>query len=112
MKKFPNGYCHFRAGGTKREGATAPGLAAQYPWENSPRRSHLHRLHLHAYYIDRTPVTNVQFKQFLDATHYHPADDHNFLRDCSQGNFPAGCDAKPVPWVSLAYAIAISNAAG
>src|SRR6202035_276723 len=79
MLKIPEGDFDFSVRGIEIEGGNDPGVDVQYPWENSPRRSHLHRLHLHAYYIDRTPVTNAQFKQFLDATHYHPSDDHNFL---------------------------------
>ena len=33
-----------------------------------------------AFYIDRYPVTNAQYKAFLDASGYRPRDDHNFLR--------------------------------
>ncbi len=112
MIKIPEGDFDFSVRGIEIEGGNDPGVDVQYPWENSPRRAHLHRLHLHAYYIDRTPVTNSQFKQFLDATHYHPADDHNFLRDWSNGNFPAGWDAKPVTWVSLEDARAYAAWAG
>ena len=39
------------------------------------------------FWIDKYPVTNAQFKKFLDATHYHPQDDLNFLRDWKDGNF-------------------------
>ena len=30
------------------------------------------------FYIDKYPVTNAQFKKFLDATHYRPQDDLQF----------------------------------
>ncbi len=53
-----------------------------------------------------------EFKQFLDAKHYHPADDHNFLRDWSNGTFSAGWDNKPVTWVSLEDARAYAAWAG
>jgi len=112
MIKIPEGDFDFSVRGIEIEGGNDPGVDVQYPWENSPRRSHLHRLHLHAYYIDRTPVTNAQFKQFLDAIRYHPADDHNFLRDWSNGNFPAGWDNKPVTWVSPEDARAYAAWAG
>ena len=112
MLKIPEGDFDFSVRGIEIEGGNDPGVDVQYPWENSPRRSHLHRMHLHAYYIDRTPVTNAQFKQFLDATHYHPADDHNFLHDWSNGHFPAGWDTKPVTWVSLEDARAYAAWAG
>lgn len=112
MLKIPEGDFDFSVRGIEIEGGNDPGVDVQYPWENSPRRSHLHHLHLRAYYIDRTPVTNLQFKQFLDATHYHPSDDHNFLRDWPNGNFPADWDAKPVTWVSLEDARAYASWAG
>ena len=101
MIKIPEGDFDFSVRGIEIEGGNDPGVDVQYPWEDSPRRAHLHRMHLHAYFIDRTPVTNAQFKQFLDATQYHPADDHNFLRDWTNGAFPAGWENKPVTWVSL-----------
>ena len=44
--------------------------------------------------------------------HYHPADDHNFLRDWKDGNYPAGWDNKPVTWVSLEDARAYAKWAG
>ncbi|HKE08159.1 MAG TPA: SUMF1/EgtB/PvdO family nonheme iron enzyme [Candidatus Acidoferrum sp.] len=112
MIKISEGDFDFSVRGIEIEGGNDPGVDVQYPWENSPRRSHLHRLHLHAYYIDRTPVTNAQFKHFLDTSHYHPADDHNFLRDWSNGNFPVGWDNKPVTWVSLEDARAYAAWAG
>ena len=112
MIKISESDFDFSVRGIEIEGGNDPGVDVQYPWENSPRRSHLHRLHLHAYYIDRTPVTNAQFKHFLDTSHYHPADDHNFLRDWSNGNFPAGWDNKPVTWVSLEDARAYAAWAG
>jgi gamma-glutamyl hercynylcysteine S-oxide synthase len=112
MAAIPAGEFDFSVRGIEIEGGNDPGADVQYPWEDSPRRSHRHRLTIHAFYIDKTPVTNEQFKQFLDATHYHPADDHNFLHDWSNGNFPAGWANKPVTWVSLEDARAYAKWAG
>jgi formylglycine-generating enzyme required for sulfatase activity len=53
------------------------------------------------FFIDKFPVTNAQFRKFLDATHYHPADDLNFLRDWKNGAYPEGWANKPVTWISL-----------
>jgi len=61
-------------------------------------------MHIHSFYIDRTPVTNAEFARFVNATHYHPKDDHNFLRawqKVKNGTFPQGWDNKPVTWVSI-----------
>ena len=58
-------------------------------------------------------MTNAEFKKFLDATHYHPKDDLNFLHDWKNGTYPDGWANKPVTWVSLedarAYAIGPAN---
>jgi len=53
------------------------------------------------FFIDRYPVSNAQFKSFLDATHYHPADGLNFLRDWKNTTYPDGWGNKPVTWVSI-----------
>ena len=29
-------------------------------------------MHMKSFWMDKYPVTNAQFKKFLDATHYHP----------------------------------------
>jgi formylglycine-generating enzyme required for sulfatase activity len=62
--------------------------------------------------MDTYPVTNSDFKKFLDATKYHPKDDHNFLRDWKNGNYPSGWQDKPVTWVSLDDARAYAAWAG
>jgi iron(II)-dependent oxidoreductase len=65
-----------------------------------------------SFYIDRYPVTNADFKKFLDATQYHPRDDHNFLKDWRNGTYPDGWANKPVTWVSLEDARAYAAWAG
>jgi formylglycine-generating enzyme required for sulfatase activity len=101
MVRIPEADFDFTVNGIEIEGGNDPGVDVQYPWENEPRRYHHHTIHIHTFFIDRTPVTNGQFKKFLDATHYRPADDHNFLRDWKNGTFPAGWENKPVTWVSI-----------
>jgi gamma-glutamyl hercynylcysteine S-oxide synthase len=101
MVRIPEADFDFNVKGIEIEGGNDPGVDVQYPWENEPRRTHHHRLHLHSFYIDRTPVTNAEFGKFLDNTHYHPADDHNFLRDWQNGTYPKGWENKPVTWLSL-----------
>jgi iron(II)-dependent oxidoreductase len=65
-----------------------------------------------SFHMDRYPVTNAAFKQFLEAAKYHPADDHNFLKDWKNGNFPDGWANKPVTWVSLEDARVYARWAG
>ncbi len=112
MVRIPEGDFDFQVSGIEIEGGNDPGVDVQYPWEDLPRRYHHHRLHIHPFYIDRTPVTNAEFKKFLDAAHYHPQDDHNFVRDWKGGNFPRGWDNKPVTWVSIEDARAYAAWAG
>jgi formylglycine-generating enzyme required for sulfatase activity len=112
MLSIPEADYDFSVRGVEIEGGNDPGVDVQYPWEDSARRSHRNRVHISRFYMDRTPVTNVQYKRFLDATHYHPADDHNFLRDWNNGNFPDGWANKPVTWVSLEDARAYAAWAG
>ena len=39
---------------------------------------HEHQMQIKPFYIDKYPVTNAEFKKFLDATHYQPKDDSQF----------------------------------
>ncbi len=112
MVRVPAGEFTFKVDGIELEGFNDVGVDVQYPWENSPRRQHLHRLHIDSFWIDRYPVTNAQFKKFLHDTSYRPKDDLNFLRDWQNGAYPAGWDNKPVTWVSLEDARAYAAWAG
>jgi formylglycine-generating enzyme required for sulfatase activity len=112
MVRIPGGAFNFKVQGVEIEGGAYPGLDVQYPWEDSPRRFHDHALQVAPFYIDKYPVTNAQFKRFLDATHYAPRDAINFLRDWKNGAFPQGGDKRPVTWVSLEDARAYAAWAG
>ena len=112
MVKIPSADFLFRVDGLEIEGENWAGLDVQYPWEDSPRRHHVHELHIDSFWIDTYPVTNADFKKFLEATHYHPKDDYNFLKDWSGGNYPSGWDNKPVTWISLEDARAYASWAG
>jgi gamma-glutamyl hercynylcysteine S-oxide synthase len=112
MIKIPAADYTFEVTGIEIEGMNDEGVDVQYPWEPSARRYHAERLHIPAFWIDKHPVTNTQFKQFMDATHYHPADDHNLLKDWKNGTYPEGGAQKPVTWVSLEDARAYAQWAG
>jgi formylglycine-generating enzyme required for sulfatase activity len=100
MIKIPAADFVFRVNGVEIEGNNWAGLDVQYPWEDSPRRHHVHAMHIASFWIDKYPVTNAEFKTFIVATHYHPKDDYNFLKDWKDGQYPAGWENKPVTWVS------------
>ena len=112
MVKIPEADFDFHSAGIMIEGGNDVGVDVQYPWEDAPRRYHQHKMHIKSFYIDKYPVTNAEFKKFLDATHYHPRDDHNFLRDWKNGAYPEGWGNKPVTWVSLEDARAYASWAG
>jgi gamma-glutamyl hercynylcysteine S-oxide synthase len=112
MVRIPEGDFVFRVNGIEIEGSDGDGVDVQYPEETSPRRYHSMPLHLTSFWIDRYNVTNEEFKRFLDATHYAPADAHNFLKDWKDGSFPEGWAKKPVTWVSIEDARAYASWAG
>jgi formylglycine-generating enzyme required for sulfatase activity len=112
MVKIPQGEFLFKISGIEIEGLNDIGVDVQYPWEQSPRRFHEHRMEVQSFYIDKYPVTNAQFKTFLDSGHYHPKDDLNFLRDWKDGSYRTGWENKPVTWVSQEDARAYASWAG
>jgi len=112
MVRIPESDYDFQVRGIEIEGGNDPGVDVQYPWEDIPRRTHRHRVPVRGFYIDRAPVTNADFKKFLDDAHYHPADDHNFLRDWKNGTYLEGWANKPVTWVSIEDARAYAAWAG
>jgi serine/threonine-protein kinase len=65
-----------------------------------------HTVSLKAFYIDKTEVTNAQYKEFLDKTG-HPAP-----TDWQGGTYPAGADQLPVVNVTWNDAAAYAKWAG
>jgi iron(II)-dependent oxidoreductase len=112
MIPIPGSDFLFKVKGMEIEGSNDIGVDVQYPWEDSPRRDHEHLMQIKPFYIDKYPVTNAEFKKFLDATLYHPKDDLNLLKDWNKGTYPEGWGNKPVTWVSLEDARAYAEWAG
>jgi formylglycine-generating enzyme required for sulfatase activity len=112
MVKIPAGEYVFKVQGIEIEGSDDVGVDVQYPWEDTSRRFHEHRMHVNMFYIDKFPVTNAAFKKFLEGTRYHPQDDLNFLHDWKNGSYPDGWGNKPVTWISLEDARAYAKWAG
>jgi gamma-glutamyl hercynylcysteine S-oxide synthase len=112
MIEIPAGEFDFIVQGIEIEGDDAIGVDVAYPWEDSARRFHQHKVKMRRFFIDRYPVSNAQFKSFLDATHYHPADGLSFLRDWQNATYPDGWGNKPVTWVSIEDARAYARWAG
>ncbi len=112
MVLLPKASFRFRVLGIEIEGKNDEGVDVQYPWEPSARRYHDSVVAIDSVWMDKYPVTNAQFKAFLDVSHYSPQDGHNFLRDWKGGTYPAGWANKPVTWVSMEDARAYAKWAG
>lgn len=112
MIKIPGGSFDLKVEGIEIEGANDIGVDVQYPWEDSARRFHEHTIEMQPFHIDRYPVTNAEFKRFVDASHYRPIDGGNYLRDWKDDQYPSGWGKKPVTWVSLEDARAYAKWAG
>nr|MBA2677609.1 SUMF1/EgtB/PvdO family nonheme iron enzyme [Ktedonobacteraceae bacterium] len=112
MVKIPGGKFVFKVEGIEIEGSNDVGTDVQYPWEDTVRRFHEHPMQIKPFFIDKYPVTNLEFKKFIDATRYHPKDDLNFLKDWNNGTYPAGWEQKPVTWISLEDSRAFAKWAG
>ena len=65
-----------------------------------------------ALYIDKHPVTNAQFGDFLKSANYQPADRENFLKHWVGGTIPEGEGNNPVTFVSYEDAQAYAKWAG
>lgn len=64
------------------------------------------------FYMDKYPVTNAQYKVFLDKNGYWPEDDHHFLKHWVDGSIPRGMEDFPVVNVSYVDAQAYAEWAG
>jgi formylglycine-generating enzyme required for sulfatase activity len=65
-----------------------------------------------SFYIDRYPVTNAQFNDFIKTTKYRPADTTRFLKHWIDGKIPAGLENHPVIYVSYEDAVSYAQWSG
>jgi formylglycine-generating enzyme required for sulfatase activity len=65
-----------------------------------------------SYYMDKFPVTNKAFYQFMQATHYRPTDTARFLKHWVKGKYPVGQAEFPVVYISYEDAKAYAGWAG
>jgi gamma-glutamyl hercynylcysteine S-oxide synthase len=69
-------------------------------------------IHMPSFYMDKHPVTNAQFREFLEKSGYMPEDTANFLRHWKNGRIPEGQEQFPVIYVSYEDAKAYARWAG
>eukprot|EP01047_Picozoa_sp_COSAG01_P038877 COSAG01_NODE_3180_length_6453_cov_30.744570_3_plen_372_part_00 len=92
----------FVASGVEIEGRLNSGVDVQFPWESYSHRAHSHDMKMGALYVDKHPVTNAQYAAYMKASHYHPMDSANWLKQNFEGGEPrAGWEQRPVTYVSL-----------
>jgi formylglycine-generating enzyme required for sulfatase activity len=112
MVDIPGARYVMNVSGIEIEGGENPGVDVQMPGEEAARRHHQFVVNISKFYIDKYPVTNEEFKKFIDSTHYTPIDKINFLKDWKKGTYPAGWENKPVTWVDIEDARAYAKWAG
>lgn len=112
MIRIPGAQYVMNVSGIEIEGGDNPGVDVQMPGEQVARRHHQFVVNIHTFYIDKYPVTNKEFKRFIDSTHYVPLDTINFLKDWKNGTYPEGWEDKPVTWVDIEDARAYAKWAG
>lgn len=64
------------------------------------------------FYIDKYPVTNNQFYDFIESTGYQPKDTVNYLKHWKDGKYPRGMKNYPVVFISYEDAQAYAQWAG
>lgn len=69
-------------------------------------------IHINRFFMDKYPVTNVQFYEFIQETKYIPEDPKNYLKHWKDGVYPMGQENYPVVYVSLEDARAYAEWAG
>ncbi|HJW18370.1 MAG TPA: SUMF1/EgtB/PvdO family nonheme iron enzyme [Flavisolibacter sp.] len=67
---------------------------------------------MQSYYMDKFPVTNAQYKKFVDVTRYKPSDTANYLKHWVRGKIKKGEEQNPVTYISNEDAKAYAKWAG
>ena len=77
-----------------------------------PDYSSKEKYQIKKFYIDKYPVTNNQFYDFIESTGYQPKDTTNYLRHWKEGKYPRGMKNYPVVYISYEDAQAYAKWAG
>merc|ERR1719317_387646 len=106
----PGGVAHFYVHGNAIECDNLPySCDVQFPWEDHPQRSHARLIEVNALHVDKYPVTNEDYKIFLESGWEPTGSKQNWLRDWGNGSYPEGSERQPVVWVSHTDAMAYCN---
>lgn len=75
--------------------------SAQEPFIAFPQHKDTVTVNLSSFYIDKYPVTNLQWKFFLKKTYYRPKDTTNYLKHWVNGYIPQGQEMYPVVYINM-----------
>ena len=97
---------YFECYGNCIEGDPIPNAVdVQFPWEDTPGRDHIYEgMEIKALKMDKYPVTNADYAEFLSQTGWEPENTQNWLLDWVDGIYAKGAENQPVTWVSHADA--------
>ena len=78
------------------------GVGFQFPWESFASRFHRHTLNISSLWVQKYPVTNSQYAEYLHLTKFKPGDTEHWLEHWDPGpSMPAALANQPVRYVSL-----------
>ena len=92
--------------------------------ESSIDEKPVHSVYIDAFYMDKHPVTNAQYREFVDANpqwrihrwlnnyNFRKYRDRDYLKNWFRGSYPTGKDDHPVIWVSWYAAMAYAQWVG
>ncbi len=106
VKKAPRGMLEVDAGSFMFS-VSNPDQFIPYPDYSTAREMELKR-----FFIDKYPVTNQQFLEFMQATLYSPEDSKNFLKHWEDGTYPQGQAKYPVVYIDIEDARTYAEWAG
>lgn len=110
LETTPEGMVEIPAGLFRFCTVRAPGTLI--PFIPLPGAGDTKEISMPSYFMDRYPVTNIEFKEFLDSSGYIPEDTTNFLAHWADGKIVPGMEDHPVVFVSLHDAMAYARWAG
>ena len=103
MKEIPSGNFRYY---------TLRDPSSQEPFIRLPDHSDTTIIFMMGCYMDVTPVTNMNYMDFIKKSHYRPQDTSCYLKHWDHGRIPAGQEDYPVVFVSLDDARAYAQWAG
>lgn len=106
----PEGMVEIPGGLFRYYTARAPGTLT--PFIPLPGSGDTTEVMMPPFFMDRYPVTNAEFRRFLEASGYRPDDTTHFLAHWMDGNVVPGRENHPVVYISIQDAMAYARWAG